>query len=229
LLAQLAAYTAPDGTPAPPFLLPPEAMAALYEHVVATTSRDVLELGTGHGATSCVLAAALRRIGGAPLITVDRTTQHIGVDVLARHVAVHDYVEPIVEPLGYEWYLADLVARHSAPCFDLVFLDGAHEWVPDALAVYLVTPLLRPGGWLVLDDINFTLRQMPWWRETHGDRSDRELDTAQVGMVFQLVVRRHPLLHHLKVTHAGRVGWAQRRESGPESRRDRLRRALTGR
>ena len=67
-----------------------------------------------------------------------------------------------------------------------------------------------PGGWLVLDDLNFNLRSMPIWKEVFGHLSDRELDTHQIGMVWNLVVRQHSELTSFKETEGGRIGWARK-------------------
>ena len=54
--------------------------------------------------------------------------------------------------------------RCPAPGYDFCFLDGAHLWEPDALAALLVTQLLRPGGWLLMDDLHFRpARTIPGW------------------------------------------------------------------
>lgn len=65
----------------------------------------------------------------------------------------------------------------------------------------------------MLDDLNFHLRSIENWQDSHGHLSERELDTDQVGMVFDLVVRRHPAFGNFRVTHDGRIGWAQKRPS----------------
>jgi hypothetical protein len=89
-------------------------------------------------------------------------------------------------------------------------LDGAHEREPDALAFTLVAKLLKPGAWIVLDDINFNLRMVPNWKEDFPTYTDRELDTFQVKMVYTLLVEQHPFFSDFKVTHHGRIGWARK-------------------
>ena len=43
-----------------------------------------------------------------------------------------------------------------------MFLDGSHNFDIDGLAVVLAEKLLRPGGWLLLDDLDWTYEQNPW-------------------------------------------------------------------
>jgi len=192
------------------FLLPEAAMTEIYEFILFHRLPVCLELGSGHGATSCIMAAAAAEIGGRVITTDIKLHQGANPQMLKEHVGVNN-LEVVIDPLGYNWYMADLIRANSKddicePLFDFVFLDGAHEWSPDALAVYLAVKLLKPGGWIVLDDINFFLRSMSFWRETHGHLSDRELDTCQIGMVYDLVVRQHPDLTNFRLSQNGRLG-----------------------
>lgn len=87
----------------------------------------------------------------------------------------------------------------------------AHEWEPDALAAFLVARLMRPGAWTALDDLDFRLRGCyPGWETAFATRSERELDTCQVGMVYDLVLRQHPDFTQFIKTDAGRTGWTRK-------------------
>lgn len=235
LLATLRTFRVPDDlnptAPGDVFFLPEAAMASIYDRIIENGLRDCLELGTGFGATSCVMAAAVTRTGGGRVVTVDRVLyEPVNVRVLAEHLGLGNQLEVVVEPLGYNWVLADLVARRlhgdtRAPLFDFCLLDGAHEFQPDALAFSLATQLLKPGGWLVLDDLNYRWRDQPQWKTTHPHLTGRELDTYQLTMVYDLFVRTHPDFTDFRVTHDGRLGWARKK---PETLRDYARR-LEGR
>jgi hypothetical protein len=100
------------------------------------------------------------------------------------------------------------------PRYDFCYLDGAHQWEPDALALLLATKLLRPGAWMMVDDLNLRLRGChDGWEASYGDRSDEELDTPQVGMAFDLLAKAHPDLEHFMLSNSGHIGWA--RKVGP--------------
>lgn len=113
------------------FVLQKQTMQAIYDCIVTTRAAQCLELGTGYGATTCVIAAALDEIGGGRVTTVDKIGRDpIGVDVLAEHTGLSRYIDAVVTSEGYNWYLAEVVARQSSgrtcePCFDFCFLDGA--------------------------------------------------------------------------------------------------------
>lgn len=235
LLAQLRTFRVPDDlNPAEPgnvCLLPEAAMASIYDCIVENELRDCLELGAGFGATSCVMAAAVAQAGGGRVVTVDRVLHEpMNARVLSERLRLGDRLEIVIDPLGYNWVLADLVARQlhgdtSAPLFDFCLLDGAHEFQPDALAFSLAAQLLKPGGWLVLDDLNYRFRDQPQWETTHPHLTNRELDTYQMTLVYDLFVRTHPDFTDFRVTHDGRLGWARKK---PETLRDYARR-LEGR
>ena len=201
------------------FLLPETDMRDLHSHVLSNRAVSCLELGTGYGTTTCMLAAALDELGAGNVLTIDMVTrEHVSVDVLVSHLGLGTFVTSVVHPLGYNWYLADLLDSDTAPSFDLCLLDGAHEWETDGLAFHLAARLLRPGGWLVLDDLNFHIRMMPQWRTTHPHLSDVELDTCQMDMVFRLLVEPHPDFINHRITHDGRIGWAQKKRASVLSR-----------
>lgn len=215
VMDRLRAFRPPDGWQATIFLFPDSAMEEMFDHVPKNEARHCLELGTGFGATTCVLAAAIDEIGGGRIVTIDQYLHEpVNVRRLLEHVGLSsDLVDAVAEPLGYNWWLADQLRNGfvSSPSFDLCFLDGAHEFQPDALAFHLAARLLKRGGTFVFDDLNFHLRQVSNWRDVFASRSDRELDTEQIRMLWDLVVLPHPAFHRFRITCDGRVGWAQKR------------------
>src|SRR4051794_6236778 len=136
----------------------------IYDHLRATGARDVLELGTAHGVSSAYMAAAVAANGGGRVTTVDRfrfegptpeeTLERAGLAGTVEIVRVPDS--------SYDWWLAERVrertdgAGNCQPAFDFCSLDGAHDLHVDGVAAVFVERLLRPGGWLLLDDLDWT-------------------------------------------------------------------------
>jgi predicted O-methyltransferase YrrM len=216
VLELLRSYRTPQGEVVL-FLLQPQTMEDIYNCVLHSSARDCLELGTGYGATTCVIAAALDETGGGRVTTIDMVARDpIGVDILAQHTGLSSYIEAITDVAGYNWYIGEAIARQTVngmcvPCFDFCFLDGAHEWGTDALAVFLVAKLLRAGAWIVLDDLDFKLRGcQPGWEVAFRSRTEKELDAQQVSMVFDFVLRPHPDFSNFTVSDGGRTGWARK-------------------
>lgn len=208
-------FQPPRGWAGDVFLLPPSAIEELYDAVIARRLHRCLELGTGFGATACVIAAAIDELGSGEVVTVDKVFHRpVNVRTLLEHLGLcADLVRTVTEPLGYNWWLASYLAKgpQKGLPFDLCFLDGAHEFETDALAFALARNVLRRGGVFVFDDLNFHLRQVPSWRQDFGNRSDRELDAEQVRMIWDLLVVKDPAFHNLRISCGGRVGWAEKK------------------
>ena len=81
-----------------------------------------------------------------------------------------------------------------------MYLDGAKNWTIDGLAVILIEKLLRPGRWLLMDDLDWTYGQDPGREITdgihHRELSERERTEPHLRAVFDLLDRRPgPELH----------------------------------
>ncbi len=219
---RLQSFKPPDGWPGHIFLLPKDVMEDIYKFIISHKLHSCIELGTGYGATTCVMASAMEEIGGGKVVTIDKYLhESVNVKVLMQQTGVkEELIEVVVDELGYNWYMADLIKKQTndgycAPLYDFCLLDGAHEWEPDALAFTLVAMLLKPGAWIVLDDVNFNLRMVANWKEYFPNHSDRELDAFQVNMVYTLIVEQHPEFYDFQVTHQGRIGWARKNDVVP--------------
>jgi predicted O-methyltransferase YrrM len=220
----------------------------VYEHLRATGARDVLELGTGHGVSAAYLAAALPH--GGTVTTVDSaaaaSARTPSAEEVLERVGVRDRVHLVViEDSSYTWWLKQQLERRSDRAgnvdalYDFCYLDGAHNWTIDGLSVVLIEKLLRPGGWLLLDDLGWTYEQ-----GSHGPGqgpddlrlSPDERREPHVRAVFDLIVRQHPAFTECR-EEDGWWGWAHKAPGRARryelvrstSLRNRLRRAAGGR
>lgn len=215
-IQRLKEFPIPSGWAGSLFLLPESAIADIYTCAISERRIACLELGTGFGATSCILAAAMEETGGH-VTTVDMVLHRpIGADLVAQQLGLSARLDVVVEPLGYNWWLADRIRERLGPkgcepIFDFCLLDGAHEFQPDALAFTLASKLLKRDAILILDDMNLRLRDIPNWKDSHGSKSDRELDTCQIGMLYDLLVCQDRTFRDFRVTHDGRIGWARKK------------------
>lgn len=55
----------------------------------------------------------------------------------------------------YSWTLFEMLQRGES--FDVIYVDGHHTFYIDLPAILLADKLLKPGGYLLLDDIEWTL------------------------------------------------------------------------
>ena len=211
-----------------PFMSPAQGRI-VYDHVVATRPAAALELGTAHGVGAAYLAAALADNGHGHLTTVDFAGAAYDpppAAVLAR-AGVADRVTVVREFSSYTWWLKEQVAAASdahgnvEPRFDFVYLDGAKNWTIDGLAVVLVEKLLRPGGWLLMDDLDWTYADDPGRDATDGvanrDLSEPERTEPHLRAVFDLIVAQHPSFTELRVQDEW-WGWARKAPGAPPRR-----------
>ncbi len=172
------------------------------------------------------MAAALEAGGQGRIITVD----HGGAaydpspeEVLARAGLTHR-VQIVREHSSYNWWLSQQVeqasdrAGNTTPQFDFCYLDGAKNFNVDGLAVVLIEKLLRPGGWLLMDDLEWTYEDNPWIvpvgdGKPLGPLSDSERRQPHLSAVFELIVKQHPSFSRFLREDAW-YGWAQKLPDG---------------
>jgi predicted O-methyltransferase YrrM len=163
-----------------------------------TTASSYAEIGVYKGDTAIEIANQLDGRGHLHLFDYDDRLRE--VERLLR-TAGHDNVTlyPNSRRLldSYNWSLMQLLAEHRGPIFDYVFLDGAHTWAHDALAFLLIDRLLLPGGYIDFDDYTWTLRKSPSMNpavfpEVEQLYTDDQIDTAQVALVVDLLVKLDP-------------------------------------
>ena len=215
----------------------------IYDHVRATRPASVLEIGTANGVGAAYMAAALEANGDGRLTSLDRTTASFEpgpVKVLADAGLAHRVALIRNPDSSYNWWLKkQVVARTDAagntePLYDLVYLDGAHAWDIDGLAVILAEKLLRPEGWLVLDDLDWTYATSPTLAASPPpELSEEQLRESHMRAVFEVLLQAHPAFTEFR--DDGDWGWAKKAPGAPRrltlqtataARRRRLARAL---
>lgn len=204
-----------------PFM-PPSLGRRVYDHLRANPPDQALELGTAHGVSASYIAAALEANGHGHLTTVD----HAGAaydpspaEVLQRAGLSHR-VTIVRRDSSYNWFLKERIEQASdeagncSPQYDFCYLDGSKNFNVDGLAVLLIEKLLRPGGWLLMDDLEWTYEHNPSLIPAGdgnplGPLSDSELTEPHLRAVFELVVKQHPSFTRL-VREDEWYGWAQK-------------------
>jgi predicted O-methyltransferase YrrM len=200
----------------------------VYDHVRATNVSQALELGTAHGVSAAYIAAALEANGDGHLTTVDHGAAAFSPspeEVLALAGLAHR-VAIVREHSSYNWFLKEQIEQASdgngncEPRYDFVYLDGCKNFSVDGLAVVLIEKLLRPSGWLLMDDLEWTYRTAPWFAPglnadgnptPFGPLSDDERTEPHLSAVFELVVKAHPAFTRF-IREDEWFGWAQKGE-----------------
>jgi predicted O-methyltransferase YrrM len=194
----------------------------VYDHIVETRPQRALELGTAHGVSAAYMAAALEANGAGHLTTVDHggaTYDPSPAEVLARAGLAHR-VTVVREHSSYNWFLkreieaASDAAGNCEPRYGFCYLDGSKNWNVDGLAVVLIEKLLRPGAWLLMDDLEWTYQSNPWIVPTGdgkplGPLSESERTEPHLLAVFELIVKQHPSFTRF-IREDAWYGWAQK-------------------
>lgn len=198
----------------------------IYEHVRKTKPAHVLELGTAHGVSAAYIAAALDANGDGHLTSVDSshfTWRHPTPAELLEATGLHDRVSLDRSYSTYTWFLKEQVdarsddAGNCEPLYDFCFLDGQKNWTVDGLAVVLIQKLLRPGGWLLLDDLGWTYSALTtrhhYWTDVAA-LSERERTEPHLRAVFELIVKQDPRFTELRIQDEW-WGWARKGPGEP--------------
>lgn len=188
----------------------------ISDFIVENGLKDILELGFRYGVSTCYMAAALARNGGGKIVTIDRLSAKEltpNIENLLSSLDLLDLVEIFYEPTSYNWRLMKFIEEGRESCFDFVYIDGAHNWYDDGFAFFLVDRMLRPGGWIIFDDLYWTYDSSPTLKDSEAVKNMPidEKTTPQVEKIYDLLVKRHQNYSNFKVMH----GWAyaQKNES----------------
>lgn len=212
-------------------MMSPDQGRRIWDHFRETKPALALDLGTYLGASAAYMAGAMRENGHGRVISIDTgqlpewndyavpscnaVWERCGVLDLVEHVRVPDSY--------YSWWLLDRVMEQTdatgacTPLYDFVYLDGVKLLNVDGVCTVLLAQLLKPGGWMLLDDLRWTYQEQPEFMPEvvlgSGARftlSKAERSTAQIRAVFDYVVRPNPAFGNLAIDFDGWWGWAQR-------------------
>lgn len=169
----------------------------------------ILELGFYHGVSTCYMAEAISSKENPSIVTIDLKNaqqRQPNIEQLLEKCGYLDLVEFYYEPSSYNWRLMKLIEANNKT-FDLCYLDGGHDWYDTGYAFFLVDKLLNPGGWIILDDLDWTMEHIdkPWALR----RPEEERITPQVRQVWELLVKPHP--NYTNFQEQGNWGYAQKK------------------
>ncbi len=190
----------------------------LYDFILNSNTRSILEIGMFHGKSTLFMASALDEIGEGLIDAIDLVSaQFIKPNIveLAEHLGLQSYINPIFSNLGSQWELRKIISMSTLdgkchPKYDLCFVDGYHSWERAGLDFFLCDKLLKPGGWIIFDDLCWSFANSPSWKDLPETKSmpDDYRSAHQVGEVFELLVRQHPSYEEIKIV--GNWGWARK-------------------
>ncbi len=191
-----------------PYMKPKQAKV-LTEFIHQNDISSILELGFYHGVSTCYMAAALEQVPKGSILTIDLHSakkRQPNIEELLEKCGYLDMVDYYYEPASYNWRLMKLIEENERT-FDLCYLDGGHDWYNTGLAFFLVDKLLQPGGWIIFDDLDWTMEHIDTKWALRKPLEERI--TPQVRKVWELLVKPHP--NYTKFREQGGWGYAQKK------------------
>ncbi len=201
----------------------PDLGRRIYDHLRETQPEHVLELGTAYGVGTAYMAAALQANGHGDVTTVDYSLARFEPrpETLLTEAGLMHRVKLVRDFSSYTWFLKEEIEERSngngncEPRYDFAYLDGCKNWTVDGLAVVLIEKLLRPGGWLLIDDLQWRYADHEWGHLYDGDGkplgplSPREREQPHLRAVFELLVMQHPNFTQFRIEDDW-FGWARK-------------------
>lgn len=183
----------------PPDIANPRLLAAqvIAEH--PQEIRSYAELGVLYGDSTCRVAEALLPDSTLYLFDFHDMVHAVGERLKQRNLwgrhTVLLYGNSRRLRDSYNWSLMHIMRYHPEPLFDYVFLDGAHTYDVDGLALLLLDRLLRPGGYLELDDYDWYIgrsaTQAPGvYPEIAEWYTEEQIHTPHVAKIAHLFLER---------------------------------------
>ena len=178
----------------------------LYNFIQKEKITTILELGIAHGTATCYMAAALDESQSGQITAVDLLSVKDAfvpsAELQLQQSGLEKYVEIFRMHTGYNWFLHDEILRNTQEgvClakYDLCIIDGPKNWTIDSSAFFLVDKLLKEGGYIIFDDLNWSYAKADASRAmtdgiTHRTLSQDELSRPHIKDIFELLVMQHP-------------------------------------
>lgn len=165
----------------------------LYSEILNSRPRRVLEIGTHIGTAAVIMGRALARNGYGKLLTLEPQAHYQQVASTYLEAADVGSFAEIVPMFSYQPECQERL-RQEAP-FDLIFIDGAHEYEAALHDISMCYALLRDNGLLILHDVG---RLSPELDQSQRGGARRALyDFTERTPGASTIFREHPLwLNH---------------------------------
>lgn len=187
----------------------------LADLIASEGARDIIEIGFYQGKSSAYIAAILEDLGEGSLSTFDLASaqQHSpNIETLLEKTGLSHRVSIFYSKRSYTWELQRLINAPVRPSFDFCYFDGGHTWDTSGLGVTLIDMLLRPGGLILLDDMDWSISKSPHYRKNahQSKKYDQdEKDARPVRLIWDTIL---PHLGYEHVREYPDQGWGLARK-----------------
>ena len=159
-------------------------------------SINVAEVGIGWGATAVEIIKALKENDTYYFFDFEDNVNELYKDLCSineNHVNIIGIGNTTRKYDSYSWNLAKLYLQwkeeqESAQRLDVVYLDGAHTFLFDASAACILKEMLAVGGYIILDDLNWSIMSSPTCNPENNPAitayyTDEQMRACQIDMV----------------------------------------------
>lgn len=190
----------------------------LRELIREVDAKEILEIGFSRGKSSVYIAAILEDQRAGNLTTLDRKSaqkNQPNITEVLDKIGVSHRVTPIYCYRSYTWELQKLINSPNCPKFDLCYFDGGHTWDDTGFGVVLVDRLLRPGGTLILNELDWSIARSPYYKRNPRNKalySKDEQEATPVRLVWNTIL---PQLGYKKIREHKDLRWGIARKRPP--------------
>ena len=161
----------------------------------------VAEVGVDIGATTCEALKFLDKNDTYYIFDFDFIIEELLNDLKGLEYAKSNIVgcgntKKLYD--SYAWSLQKLYKEMKRkPVFNLVYLDGAHTFFHDGLAICILKKMIAHGGILLLDDMDWTIKESPTCNPGVNPKildqyTDEQMETEQVAIAVELFLEEAP-------------------------------------
>jgi predicted O-methyltransferase YrrM len=187
----------------------------LYEFLTESHLSNGLELRSSPGIGTVYLAGAIEAQGTGKLRSVcQKMPQEKSYDTRTalQRTGLESFVTLYEEQGCYSWRMMKFLQEDQFEQYDFCLIDGGQTWSEVGFACCLAERMLKPGGWIFLDNIGFSFRESriknkKWVTSKQED----EQTTRQVQCVFELLVQNNP--HFGTFLRRSPLAMAQKRQA----------------
>lgn len=151
------------------------------------------ELGVGIGATTVKVAERLGNRGEIHIFDFNYRVKELRHDLRSlgfNNIFTHPNSEKHWD--SYHWNLSKLLRDGKQESFDVIYLDGAHTYLHDALAFFMCDRLLKVGGIFIFDDWYWAFANSSWMKDTrHEFMTEEQAASLQIKMFLEELVNTH--------------------------------------
>ncbi|WP_417411321.1 class I SAM-dependent methyltransferase [Hoeflea sp.] len=143
-----------------------DALLVLSKLKIQKEELYIAEVGVGIGATTIEFCRMLNEKDKLYLFDYTSTLNELCIDLNENgYNNIYPFGSTKHTFDSYVWQLLKLAKHHinqgNPSIFDFIYLDGAHTFLHDSGAAAVCKLLLKPGGYLLFDDYNWTFMNSP--------------------------------------------------------------------